>query len=422
MANQQFVVVGGGLAGLTSAVALARRGARVVLFEQSRRLGGRAATHQEQGFFMNLGPHALYRNGPLFRTLQEWQVPFSGQPPRLGKSAYLVRDGRKFLFPASASQLFLTGALGIADKLDAANMLKRLATQNPALLGRMDMREWLERNVRRARTRVLGQALVRLSTYSNDMEFLSARAAIRQVQFALRQGVIYLDGGWQTMVDGLAEKAKALGVRISSGVPVERVREAGVVLADGQRVDSAGTVLTVPPPSVERLTGAALGQMAPVRAAALDIGLGALPKSYGTFALGLDQPMYLSMHSAAAALAPAGKALVQVGKYLSQRESATRDELEEFTDLIIPGWRKHVEVARFLPNLVVSYAGATPNGRPGVDALAIPGVAVAGDWVGEEGMLVDAAASSALLAAEFCLAHAASAPRAAAAIHVGRPS
>ena len=54
MANQQFVVVGGGLAGLTSAVALALRGARVILFEQSRRLGGRAATHQEQGFFMNL--------------------------------------------------------------------------------------------------------------------------------------------------------------------------------------------------------------------------------------------------------------------------------------------------------------------------------------------------------------------------------
>ena len=422
MSNQQFVVVGGGLAGLTSAVALAEKGARVILFEQARRLGGRAVTQQEQGYLMNLGPHALYRGGPLYNSLRSWQIAFTGKSPRLGKSSYLVADGRKFLFPVSAAKLFLTGALSIADKFDAANMLKRLATQNPALLGRMDMREWLERNVRRPRVRALGQALVRLSTYSNDMALLSARAAIQQVQFALKQGVLYLDGGWQTLVDGLAAKAESLGVQISSGTPVERVECGSVRLADGRRVDSTGTILAVPPASVEQLTGAVVGKLAPVRAAALDLGLGALPESFGTFALGVDQPIYLSMHSAVATLAPAGKSLVLVAKYLCQGESATRDELEDFADLIIPGWRRNVEVARFLPNLVVSHAVMTPNGRPDVDAVPIPGVAVAGDWVGDEGMLADAAAASALRAAEFCLGKPASVPRAAAAVPAGRPS
>jgi phytoene dehydrogenase-like protein len=421
MSNQQFVVVGGGLAGLTSAIALAEKGAKVILLEQARRLGGRAATQRERGFFMNLGPHALYRNGPLYKALRKWQIPFSGKSPRLGKSAYLVSGGRKFLFPTSAAKLFLTGALGVADKFDAANMLRRLTTQNPATLGRMDMREWLESNVRRPRVRALGQALVRVSTYSNDIQLLSARGAIQQVQFALKHGVIYLDGGWQTLVDGLSRKAEALGVQISCGVSVDRV-ERGVVCLAGRRVDSAGTVLAVPPGAVERLTGASVGQLAPVRAAALDLGLGALPKSHGTFGLGLDQPFYLSMHSTVAALAPAGKALVLVGKYLGQGESATRDELEEFTDLIIPGWRKSVEVARFFPNLVVSHAVATPTGRPSVDAIPIPGVALAGDWVGEEGMLADAAAASAFRAAEFCLARTSTSPHAAAAIPVDHPS
>jgi phytoene dehydrogenase-like protein len=326
------------------------------------------------------------------------------------------------LFPTGASKLFLTGALGVADKFDAANMLRRLTTQNPATLGRMDMREWLESNVRRPRVRALGQALVRVSTYSNDIQLLSARAAIRQVQFALKQGVIYLDGGWQTLVDGLALKAEALGVQISCGVSVDRVERGVVCLAGGRRVDSAGTVLAIPPGAVERITGASVGQLAPVRAAALDLGLGALPKSHGTFGLGLDQPFYLSMHSAVAALAPGGKALVLVGKYLGQGESATRDELEEFTDLIIPGWRKSVEVARFFPNLVVSHAVATPNGRPSVDTIPIPGVALAGDWVGEQGMLADASVASAFRAAEFCLARASTLPRAAAAIPEDHPS
>jgi phytoene dehydrogenase-like protein len=254
------------------------------------------------------------------------------------------------------------------------------------------------------------------------MALLSARAAIQQVQFALKQGVLYLDGGWQTLVDGLAAKAESLGVQISSGTPVERVECGRVRLADGRRVDSTGTILAVPPASVEQLTGAVVGKLAPVRAAALDLGLGALPESFGTFALGVDQPIYLSMHSAVATLAPAGKALVLVAKYLCQGESATRDELEDFADVIIPGWRRNVEVARFLPNLVVSHAVMTPNGRPGVDAVPIPGVAVAGDWVGDEGMLADAAAASALRAAEFCLGKPASVPRAAAAVPAGRPS
>jgi len=394
----------------------------VVLFEQKRRLGGRGATRQEQGFLMNLGPHALYRNGALYNALRGWNVPFSGNRPQLGKSAYLVRGGRKFLFPTNAGKLFRTGALGLFDKFDAANMLRKLATQNPAMLGRMDMWEWLEQNVRRPQVRALGRALVRLSTYSNDLELLSARAAIRQVQFALKEGVLYLDSGWQTMVDGLAAKAKSLGVEILSGVQVERVERGIVVLAGGRRVDSAGTVLAIPPAAVELVTGTRIGQLAPVRAAALDLGLAALPKPHATFALGVDEPMYLSMHSATAALAPQGKALVLVGKYLSQGESARRDELEEFTDLVIPGWRRHVEVERFLPSLVVSHAVITPNGRPGVDAVPIPNVAVAGDWVGEEAMLADAAAASALRAAEFCRTSAVSDSRAAAAIREDRPS
>jgi hypothetical protein len=107
------------------------------------------------------------------------------------------------------------------------------------------------------------------------------------------------------------------------------------------------------------------------------------------------------MHSAYASLAPAGGALIHLGKYLASNEDGTRGELEDLADLVLPGWRDRVKVARFLPNMIVSYAVPTCEGRPAVNAIPIPGVALAGDWVGNEAMLADAAVASALQAADF---------------------
>ncbi len=199
---------------------------------------------------------------------------------------------------------------------------------------------------------------------------------------------------------GLSKKAEALGVRFSAGMPVERVTQGSVQLADGQWLDSAGTILAVTPDAVERLTGTQLPGLSPIRIACFDLGLETLPAKCGRFALGLDQPYYLSMHSAFADLAPAGGALIHIGKYLAAKENGTREELESVADLVLPGWRSHVKVARFLPNMTVSYAVPTVTGRPDVNAIPIPGVALAGDWVGKESMLADAGVASALQAAE----------------------
>lgn len=53
------VVIGGGLAGLTASVYLARGGKSVLLFEKSPSLGGRAITTRKDGALFNLGAHAL---------------------------------------------------------------------------------------------------------------------------------------------------------------------------------------------------------------------------------------------------------------------------------------------------------------------------------------------------------------------------
>lgn len=401
MATEQFIVVGGGIAGLTAAVALAQKGCNVTVYEQSRHFGGRAATQHQDGFSLNLGPHALYRNGPFYKALREWQIPFSGKTPQLTQDAYLIANGRKYLFPTDGTRLFLTGALGIGEKFAAARALQLLTARRNIVDGPVSMRQWLDQNIRRGRARELTEAIVRVSTYCNDLSLISAGAALRQVRLAIKNGVMYVDGGWETLVTGLLRKAESLGVKLSAGMPVERVTQGCVQLADGRQLDSAGTILAITPDAVERLTGIRLPGLSPIRIACLDLGLESLPAKCGRFALGLDRPFYLSMHSAFASLAPAGCALIHLGKYLAVNEEGTREELENLADLVLPGWRTRVKVARFLPNMIVSHAVPTCAGRPDVNAIPIPGVALAGDWVGAEAMLADAAVASALHAADF---------------------
>ncbi len=382
---ESYVIIGGGLAGLTAANALAQPGCKVTLFEQSEHLGGRAITQQDAGFALNLGPHALYRGGPATRTFNQWKIPFQGHLPAQ-TPGHLVYQGTKCPLISNATSLLTSPLFGLAEKFEAGNIL-RLFTAGRA--PRQTMREWIEDHARSPKVRALAAALTRLTTFASDLDHLCAAAALPQIAMAIAGNVAYLDHGWQTLIDGLAARARSLGVDIRCATPVTALP------------DADGVILAVPPAAVEKLTGVSLPNLRPVRVATLDLGLAALPENAANFGLGIDQPLYFSVHSASARLAPEGSALIQLAKYLATGSdpAADRAELEQFADLLAPGWRDRVTMSRFLPNMTVSHAMATPAGRPDIDALKLPAVALAGDWVGPENMLADAVVSSALRAA-----------------------
>ncbi len=386
---QSYIIIGGGLAGLTAANALAQPGRKITLLEQSEHLGGRAITHQDSGFFLNLGPHALYREGPASRTFQGWKIPFEGHLP-VQEKTHLVYDGKKYPLIASTASLLTSPLLGVGEKLEAGNLFRLLAAGKAP---NQTMREWIDDHARSPKVRGLAAALTRLTTFVADHKHLSAPAALQQLALAIAGNVAFLDHGWQTLVDGLAARARSLGVEIRCSAPVNSIAE----------LDADGIIMAVPPATVEKLIGVSFLHLRPVRVACLDLGLSALPEDAANFGLGVDRPIYYSVHSAAAKLAPVGSALIQMTKYLEADSDpiADRIELEEFADLMAPGWRDRVTMTRFLPGMTVSHAMATPEGRPDVDALAPQRIFLAGDWVGPENMLTDAVVASALCAASM---------------------
>lgn len=420
-------VIGGGLAGLTAAVELARGGREVIVFEQSSSLGGRAGTRQVSGYQFNMGPHALYAQGHARRILASYGVEIVGHPPPL-KGGKALFDGTVDHLPIDAASLLRARWLPWAAKFQVLGLFARLPRLDPSPWEGKTVDQWLQTTLSHPRARHLFYALLRLGTYGAEPGNLDAALAIQQLQLGTVGGVLYLDGGWQRLVDGLERQAVAAGASLVTSQRVMAVTRLGeswqVEMKDGQHRPVAAAVLAVSPDKVLELlsTGSSTPQvlsslvdrlraLRPIDAACLDVALQHLPRPQQLFALGIDQPHYFSVHTSVADLAPQGGALIHVMRCLEMGSTASRQdverELEALLDTLQPGWRPQLVERQLMPRIRVSH-GLHEVGvpRPSERLEELPGLYLAGDWVGDEGWLADAAVASGQKAARQLLARA----------------
>jgi phytoene dehydrogenase-like protein len=423
MRDFDVVVVGGGLAGLCAASFAASGGARVALCESSPDLGGRARTCVKEGFCFNYGPHALYLGGSLDTALRDQGVVPRGKVPNLA-AGYFVRDRALHLAPFSPSGLAKTTLYPSGVKAEVATALARFAKSTPEVGPGVNARQAVEEFSQSPYVRELISAMLRLTSFVHDPDAADGATLFAQLHRALSNSVVYVDDGWNQLVSALTVRADAgrcllgVGQRVTAIKPGQMWR---VETGSGNSVFAPAVVLALPPgdalellPDAEELRVAADRSVA-VYAACLDLGLSQLPEPRQKFALGLDEPLYLSVHSSAARLAPEGGALVHILRYLEpdqQRDKTSLiTELEGFADLIQPGWRSHVRARQFFWKMPVMCSEPLARfrglaGRPGVAVPGFSGLYIAGDWVGSHSLLSDAVAASGRLAGELAAAFA----------------
>jgi phytoene dehydrogenase-like protein len=388
--SKKGIVIGGGPAGLVAATRLAEGGVETTVLEAASHFGGRAASERRGGFVLNQGPHALYAGGPAMRELRAMGIELSWWNPTSPNSVF-VRDGKAARSPG--------GTLGLA------RLLRPLLRDRAEELAGLSTDDWLRQTLRSERARAAAAALVRVTTFVADQQNLSAEVAATQLKLGLLPGVRYLRGGWQSLVDALVAAAEEAGAKLRTRAAVRVLhQEAGgwTVALDEETLHADMLVIAAGGPDA---VTALLGERTPpapgpaAELSVLDLGLRSLPKRTRRFALGVDAPTYLSRHSP-----PEHREGVLLSLAGYAREP--REALEAMADTVQPGWRDRLTFDRFLPRMVAVSAIASPDcgglaGRPQVDRGE--GLFLAGDWVGPEGWLVDAAISSGAAAAAAAL-------------------
>lgn len=268
----QVVVIGAGVGGLATAARLAVKGHRVLVLEQSDRVGGKLATYRRDGFAFDTGPSlftlpAVYRD--LFlKTGKAFEEEVDLQPvePAFG---YHFSDGSRAYLPG-VDPARCASAMGDAFGGRAADDWRSLMDR-AAKMWQLTRQPFLQSPLQGWRTllplakpadvrtiapwsslRSLGQStlsdpravtiLDRYATYSGS-DPRKAPAVLATIPYIEQEfGAWHLGGGLGTLADALARRCTERGVDVRTGVDVESIttNEAGVsgVLAGGAHISA----------------------------------------------------------------------------------------------------------------------------------------------------------------------------------------
>jgi len=374
-------VVGGGLAGLTAAIAAAEAGAKVRLLEAHDSLGGRARSTGGP-YKANLGPHVVYKDGPLWTWLRDRDLlpPYAGMP----------LAGVRFRWQGVARRTPPLGSI--------PSMLRLRGRQAPI---DQDFRSWAASHTDK-RTAEMLSAAAGVYTFHHDPGELSAAFVwghTVRVLLSPPPTARYLVGGWGSLVSSLERRARQLGVEVETGRRVEAVPQSPTIVATelGQARALLGDE------SLDWPSG---------RTVCIDLGL--RRRRGDPFVVSdLDEAGWIERFSAPdPSLAPEGEELVQAQMPIRPGESADEAglRLERLLDQSLPEWRtretwrrRQVMDGRTGP---LDRPGTSWRDRPAIDRGA--GIFLAGDMVAAPGLLSEVSWASATEAGKLAAGAAAS--------------
>ncbi|KOP71652.1 FAD-dependent pyridine nucleotide-disulfide oxidoreductase [Bacillus sp. FJAT-21945] len=413
-----IVIVGGGLAGYVAANYLMNTNLSILILEKGKSVGGRGRTNKMNGQHFNLGPHALYKKGKARFILEDLGIHLNGKSPKLGGT--LIENNVEYTAPFSPFELFTTRFLHSKERMEWIAVILKIMSADPEKLANQTFQQWVHQMTKSNTIKSLLYTLGRLATYCHAPEKISARVAVSHLKYAMG-GVLYLDDGWQTIIDQLHNKAIVSGVHVHSHTLVEQMErdpkkdQFKFTLSNGEETLGKYVICTTGPNELIHMLGekASLpnrdffAQITPVKGATLDVALTQLPIPKQLFAMGTTDPLYYSVHSTYAHLSDHTKnAVLHVFKYHYPNEHvdgpSVKNELEQFLDRLQPGWQQYVISKRFIPDITVNQRLPQIGDELNLhrSKTEIPGLYIAGDWTSPHSILAEGAISSGKQAAE----------------------
>jgi len=252
------IVIGGGVAGMTSAYRLMQRGHEVTLFESSPYLGGLVRTFDVGGNRLEAYYHHIFRTDTTIIDLIE-ELGLGDRLRWIESKVGWYEDGKIYPF-VTPVDLLRFGPLPPIDRV-------RLGLMGVKLRGKDDWEEfehitckdWIEQNVStKVFEKVWGPLLIGKYGTAYDQVAMAWLWSKIHLRFASRKGGLmqkeelgYLVGSFAVYIDEMERRMRDGGVEIRLATGVERItaehnRATGVVLADGTQVSADVVIAAVP--------------------------------------------------------------------------------------------------------------------------------------------------------------------------------
>ncbi len=387
--KSDVVIIGGGLAGLSTGALLAKQGKRVVVVEKGNQAGGRAYTYEEKGFTFNYGPHAMYtpESGLLADVMARLGRPVPKCEYVDNMCAYWADGDRLAVMGAKPHQLLTTKLFSLGERLQLVKLMLALKSAKPeSIVAGTTWRKWVEDHTGDAAVRRFAMALGTVNTYTRPAGELDAAWLISHFQRVLfaKDYVGYMSGGWRSMYEVFIEELEANGGKLITGTRIDRLdvvdgRIVAAVTAD-TCYEADAFVCTLPPQDAPALAPdssplrAEMQQwegLVDVHALCMDLGFNRKVRENLALVFDIERDLYYSVHSFTTPdLAPATGQLLHAMAYLSPEEAADaallagrKEELATGLDLHFPGWRDAIAVERTMPTAKVVGARQTPANR-----------------------------------------------------------